>query len=105
MGIMEPLEGLKESKSTPQKKPAATLAAINPPSMAEFKTLITKARIQGKKAGLKQSELPSCKKEILRFVAGFLLSTPLYMQLHLPFSHMTFLCLLTVPLYESLSLS
>jgi len=53
MGIMEPLEGLKESKSTPQKKPAATLAAINPPSMAEFKTLITKARIQGKKAGLK----------------------------------------------------
>jgi hypothetical protein len=54
---MEPLEGLKESKSTPQKKPAATSAAIKLPSMAEFDKLITKARIQGKKAGLKQSDI------------------------------------------------
>jgi hypothetical protein len=56
-GIMKPLEGVKESKSIAQKKPAATLAAIKPPSMEGFKPLITKARIQGKKAGLKQSDI------------------------------------------------
>jgi AbrB family looped-hinge helix DNA binding protein len=33
------------------------LKTIKPPSMAEFNTLITKARIQGKKAGLKQSDI------------------------------------------------
>jgi AbrB family looped-hinge helix DNA binding protein len=33
------------------------LKTIKPPSMAEFDTLITKARIQGKKAGLKQSDI------------------------------------------------
>ena len=33
------------------------LKTIKPPSMAEFDKLITKARIQGKKAGLKQSDI------------------------------------------------
>jgi AbrB family looped-hinge helix DNA binding protein len=33
------------------------LKTIKPPSMAEFDTLIAKARIQGKKAGLKQSDI------------------------------------------------
>lgn len=33
------------------------LKAIRPPSMAEFDTLIAKARSQGKKAGLKQSDI------------------------------------------------
>jgi AbrB family looped-hinge helix DNA binding protein len=33
------------------------LKTIKPPSMAEFDNLITKARIQGKKAGLKQSDI------------------------------------------------
>jgi AbrB family looped-hinge helix DNA binding protein len=33
------------------------LKAIKPPSMAEFDTLIAKARSQGKKAGLKQSDI------------------------------------------------
>lgn len=33
------------------------MAAIKPPSMEGFKTLITKARMQGKKAGLKQSDI------------------------------------------------
>jgi len=33
------------------------LKTIKPPSMAEFEKLITKARIQGKKAGLKQSDI------------------------------------------------
>jgi AbrB family looped-hinge helix DNA binding protein len=33
------------------------LKTIKPPSMAEFDTLITKARIQGKKAGLRQSDI------------------------------------------------
>ena len=56
-GLMEPREGGKESKSIAQKNPAATSAAIKPSSMEGFKTLITKARIQGKKAGLKQSDI------------------------------------------------
>jgi hypothetical protein len=46
---MEPLKGLKESKSTPPEKPAAISAAIKPPSMAEFDKLIAKARMQGKR--------------------------------------------------------
>jgi hypothetical protein len=54
---MKPLEGVKESKSIAQEKPAAATAAIKPPSMAEFDELITKARIQGKKAGLKQADI------------------------------------------------
>jgi len=33
------------------------LKTIKPPSMAEFDTLIAKARVQGKKAGLKQSDI------------------------------------------------
>ena len=33
------------------------LKTIKPPSMAEFDALITKARSQGKKAGLKQSDI------------------------------------------------
>jgi AbrB family looped-hinge helix DNA binding protein len=33
------------------------LKTIKPPSMAEFDKLITKARMQGKKAGLKQSDI------------------------------------------------
>ena len=33
------------------------LKTIKPPSMAEFDTLIAKARIQGKKSGLKQSDI------------------------------------------------
>jgi AbrB family looped-hinge helix DNA binding protein len=33
------------------------LKTIKPPSMAGFDKLITKARIQGKKAGLKQSDI------------------------------------------------
>jgi len=33
------------------------LKAIKPPSMAEFDTLIAKARIEGKKSGLKQSDI------------------------------------------------
>jgi len=33
------------------------LKTIKPPSMAEFDTLITRARIQGKKSGLKQSDI------------------------------------------------
>lgn len=33
------------------------LKTVKPPSMAEFDKLITKARIQGKKAGLKQSDI------------------------------------------------
>ena len=33
------------------------LKTIKPPSMAEFEKLIAKARIQGKKAGLKQSDI------------------------------------------------
>ena len=33
------------------------LKAIKPPSMAEFDTLIAKARSRGKKAGLKQSDI------------------------------------------------
>jgi AbrB family looped-hinge helix DNA binding protein len=33
------------------------LKTIKPPSMAEFDTLIAKARSQGKKAGLKQSDI------------------------------------------------
>jgi AbrB family looped-hinge helix DNA binding protein len=33
------------------------LKTIKPPPMAEFDKLITKARMQGKKAGLKQSDI------------------------------------------------
>jgi AbrB family looped-hinge helix DNA binding protein len=33
------------------------LKTIKPPSMAEFDKLITKARIEGKKAGLKQADI------------------------------------------------
>jgi len=33
------------------------LKTINPPSMAEFDTLITRARSQAKKSGLKQSDI------------------------------------------------
>jgi len=33
------------------------LKTIKPPSMAEFDKLISKARMQGKKAGLKQSDI------------------------------------------------
>ncbi len=33
------------------------LKAIKPPSMSDFNTLIAKARNQGKKAGLKQSDI------------------------------------------------
>lgn len=33
------------------------LKTINPPSMADFNSLIAKARSQGKKAGLKQADI------------------------------------------------
>lgn len=33
------------------------LKTINPPSMADFNSLITKARTQGRKAGLRQTDI------------------------------------------------
>ena len=39
------------------EKDVVILKTIKPPSMAEFDKLITKARTQGKQAGLKQSDI------------------------------------------------